>query len=149
MIQKRPTPSALRIVLAGALVGLVLPTLGACGSKQSEAPPPDTAQNPKHDQTSGDRIKRAEQFIQAKAFDAARNELNQAVAEDPHNAKALFYLGVASEALGDAEGAKSNYRKALGENPKLVDAAQNLSALLLDGGDPKSALTVAEAGLAA
>src|SRR5690606_23136875 len=77
----------------------------------------------------------------------ARQILAEAHAADPSDPQAAFYYGVALEGVGDASGAVEAYRKALQLDPKLTEASQNLSAVLLDQQDAKGALEVVDAGL--
>src|SRR5262249_2207761 len=51
------------------------------------------------------------------------------------------------QGLNDAAGAKSAYQDALKLDPKLVEAAVNLSALLLDAKDADGALAACDTGL--
>lgn len=75
--------------------------------------------------------------------------LTEAHQEDPKDPQAAFYLGVATELSGDLAGAVSLYKKALELDPKLLEARVNLSALQLDGEDPKGALETVDVGLKA
>jgi Flp pilus assembly protein TadD len=85
--------------------------------------------------------------IQAEDFAAAKTILLEATADAPKDAQAAFYLGVAHDGLGELEAAQTQYRKALSLDPKLVEAARNLSTLLLDAKDGTGALEVIDAGI--
>ena len=63
-------------------------------------------------------------------------------------ADVYIYLGVALANTNDVEGAKAKYKKALDLDPKLVEAAVNLSAILVDSGDGAGALEAVKKGLA-
>lgn len=93
------------------------------------------------------RLETAIKLIQTKTYGEAKKLLEKVLAEDPNNSQAHFYLAVAAERLDDKEGATEQYRKALELDPKLVEAAENLSAMLLDNKDFEGALLAANVGL--
>jgi Flp pilus assembly protein TadD len=68
------------------------------------------------------------------AGDAARagKASAAALARSPKSPKAHYYAGVAAELAGQREPAEKHYRDSLALAPGLVDAAINLSAILLD-----------------
>jgi Tfp pilus assembly protein PilF len=86
--------------------------------------------------------------ISAGEFDKARGVFEKIAAEQPSNAKAHFYLGVARQNLEQREAAIESYEKALSLDPKLTEAAVNLTAALLDAGDAARAEPVIERALA-
>jgi Tfp pilus assembly protein PilF len=92
-------------------------------------------------------VEKAMSALQNQDFASAKTILEQARKDDPKDAQAAFYLGVADEGLGDQAGAKEAYRAAIGLDPKLPDPAVNLSQLLLDGKDPAGALGVVDTAL--
>jgi Flp pilus assembly protein TadD len=96
---------------------------------------------------SSAKVKDGIAAIQAGDFAKAKEILSAAEAEAPKDAQAAFYLGVALEKTGDTDGAVTKYNKALELDPKLTEAAVNLSALLLDRNRAKEAVTVVEAAL--
>jgi tetratricopeptide (TPR) repeat protein len=137
-----------------ALLGALL--LAACGGSAPppEAPPPPldepSTPAPASDQTAKASSKKVEQAIdaiKAQDFAKAKSLLTEARAEAPKDPQAAFYLGVALEGLSDGPGATAAYKDALGLDPKLVEAAVNLSALLLDAKDAAGALATADLGL--
>jgi tetratricopeptide (TPR) repeat protein len=134
--------------------------LGACGN----TPPPTTPDNPpplddapaakkpKPDAVvapSNELVKQGMDAIQKQDFAGAKQVLTDAVAKDPKDPQAAFYLGVAMEGLGDSPGAMTQYKKALELDPKLVEAAVNLSGDQYDKKDAAGALATAEQGLKA
>jgi tetratricopeptide (TPR) repeat protein len=133
--------------------------LGACGSP----PPPATADNPppldgpapkkpKEDAVvapSNELVKQGMDAIQKQDFEGAKKVLASAVAKDPKDPQAVFYLGVAMDGLNDTPGAMTQYKKALQLDPKLVEAAVNLSGAQYEQKDAAGALTTAEQGLKA
>ena len=86
--------------------------------------------------------------ISAGDFETARGVFEKIVAEQPGNAKAHFYLGVAEQNLGQADNAIASYEKALALDPKLLEASVNLTAALLDAGDAARAAPIIERALA-
>lgn len=137
------------------LAALLALGLSSCGGSASqpkdqhdEAPPLDedegggAAAAP-----SSPKVKEGMDAIQAGDFARAKTALEAAVRDNPKDAQAAFYLGVALEGTGDAKSAVEQYRKALAIDPKLVEASANLSGALLDLGDSQGALEAAAHGL--
>lgn len=85
--------------------------------------------------------------IGAGDFESARKHFAEVVANQPGNAQAQFYLGVAQQNLGRGAEAISSYQKALDLDPKLTEASINLTAALLDMGEAARALPVIERAL--
>jgi tetratricopeptide (TPR) repeat protein len=137
--------------------------LAACGGAPAPAtpdnPPPlddgpgdAHAKQPKSDAVvapSNELVKQGMDAIQKQDFAGAKQVLTDAVAKDPKDPQAAFYLGVALDGLGDQAGAMAAYKKALGLDPKLVEAAVNLSGAQYDQKDAAGALATAEQGLKA
>jgi tetratricopeptide (TPR) repeat protein len=87
--------------------------------------------------------------IESKRFPDAKSLLGKAIAKNPKDAQAHYYLGVAESAEGgDVKLAIESYEKAIELDPKLVDAYVNLSALKLEAKDAGGALAISEKGLA-
>jgi tetratricopeptide (TPR) repeat protein len=86
--------------------------------------------------------------IRAEKFELARGLFEKAVQEQPSNAQAVFYLGVAQQNLGQLPEARASYEKAVELAPKLAEAWVNLTAIVLDSGDAAGALPLIEKGLA-
>jgi len=86
--------------------------------------------------------------ISAGDFEKARGIFEKVVAEQPSNARAHFYLGVAEQNLGQGDPAIASYEKALSLDPKLTEASVNLTAALLDAGDAARAAPVIDRALA-
>jgi Tfp pilus assembly protein PilF len=135
------------------LAGLLLFT--ACAGSP---PPPAADPSPEADSTpnsgtgssapaSNASVEKAMGALQNQDFAGAKSILEQARKDDPKDAQAAFYLGVADEGLGDKSGAKEAYRAASSLDPKLPDPAVNLSQLLLDEKDAAGALAVVDAAL--
>jgi Tfp pilus assembly protein PilF len=115
-----------------------------------EDPGPGTKSgSPASAPASNASVERAMDAIQKQDFAGAKSMLEQARKDDPKDAQAAFYLGVANEGLGDKAGAKEAYRAAASLDPKLPDPAVNLSQLLLDDNDAAGALAVIDSALKA
>src|SRR5262245_41044566 len=82
--------------------------------------------------------------IRDQKFEVARGHFEKAVAAEPRNAQAHFYLGVAQQNLEQLPAAQASYQKAAELQPKLADAWVNWTATLLDAGDAQAALPVIE-----
>jgi Tfp pilus assembly protein PilF len=130
---------------------------GACGA--ATPPPADPSLEepspaagsaaPTSAPASNASVEKAMSAIQNQDFAGAKTILEQARKDDPKDAQAAFYLGVADEGLADKAGAKVAYRAAIELDPKLPDPAVNLSQLLLDENDAQGALTVVDTALKA
>ncbi len=133
--------------------------LAACGSSPQpvtpDNPPPLDDASPKKPKAdavaapSNELVKQGMDAIQKQDFAAAKQVLGDAVAKDPKDPQAVFYLGVAMDGLGDMPGAVTQYKKALQLDPKLVEAAVNLSGAQYEQKDAAGALVTAEQGLKA
>jgi tetratricopeptide (TPR) repeat protein len=141
-------PKPLVVFVSAAALGL-----GACSGASPGPKHPDddpSLVEPRPDEAaaaSSAKVQAGIDAIQAGDFDKARQVLAEAHAENPKDAQAPFYLGVALEQSKDLPGAIEHYKKALALDPKLIEASQNLSAILLESGDAAGALRVAEGGL--
>lgn len=121
----------------------------------SSPPPPESpASDPSELLGSDDEGEGGEGFkagvdaIGANEFDKARGIFEKIASEQPSNAKAHFYLGVAQQNLEQRDAAIASYEKALSLDPKLTEAAVNLTAALLDAGEPGRAAPIIDRALA-
>jgi tetratricopeptide (TPR) repeat protein len=114
------------------------PTLEPAGAAEAEPSAP----------ASSPGVKKGMDLIAAQKFAEAESVLGSARTEAPQDPQAAYYHGVALEGLGRGEDAKSAYEAALKLDPKLLEASQNLSALLVEMDQPSDALAVADGGLA-
>jgi tetratricopeptide (TPR) repeat protein len=97
---------------------------------------------------SSPEVSDAMKAIEAKRFADAKELLTKAIAKNPKDAQAHYYLGLAiSSEGGELTRAIQSYEKAIELDPKLVDAYVNLSALKLEAKDNEGALKVSEKGL--
>lgn len=126
----------------------------ALGCSSSSPPPPRAPEEPppslEDDEPSGSSqgLKAGTDAIAAGDFEKARGIFEKVAGEQPSNAKAHFYLGVAQQSLGQSDAAVQSYERALELDPKLTEATVNLTAALLDAGDAARAEPVIERGLA-
>lgn len=121
-------------------VGVVAVLILACSGGTEPAASPDPAPEPIDSPPASDEpaasasspeLKQAVNAIQAGDFQKAQQLLSDLEKKEPKNAEVAFYAGVAEEGLGSADKAEAQYRRALQLDAKLVDAAANLSALLI------------------
>jgi Flp pilus assembly protein TadD len=133
----------LRLVAAGALSAALI---FGCGGGDSQAEDPSSvrldADPPLSDDgaqrgAAGTDLQRGKAYLEEGKLPEAKDHLEKARAKDPKSVEAAFYLGLAKEKLGDKAGAEQSYKDALKLDPKLAEAAGNLTALYLE--DPARA----------
>lgn len=130
------------------LVVHLLLALGCSSPPQPAAPeePPPSLED--DDSTTGSsELAAGTDAISAGDFEKARGIFEKVSREQPSNARAHFYLGVAQQNLGQGEAAVQSYERALELDPKLMEATVNLTAALLDAGDAARAEPLIERGL--
>jgi tetratricopeptide (TPR) repeat protein len=155
-IQHRDSKAAWALTVAPRLVAvsalLILP-LACGGGSQPAQSADDTALLEEEPQQaaaapSSNAVQQGIDALQAQDFAKAKQILADAHAKDPKDPQAAFYYGVALEGTGEPDAAVDAYKQALTLDPKLAEASQNLSAVLLDKGDLKGALEAIDGGLA-
>lgn len=131
------------------VLGLVLPLTVSCGgsTQQAKEPEPAPLEDPAPAKEQSPQLKAAIDDIQAGKFALAEEKLSALRKSDGGNAEVAFYSGVTAEGLGKADVAEGYYRQAIERDAKLVDAAANLSALLIDAENYQGALQVIEKAL--
>jgi tetratricopeptide (TPR) repeat protein len=133
---------------------LVVAALAACSSTPPaqppddpppiDAPPPDAVAP-----ASSAEVDQAIGHIKAGRFADAVPLLEKALATNPRDAQAHYYLAVSLEETGKKGDAERHYKDALAADPGLVEASQNLAAIYLDEPPrPKDAIQVLKAALA-
>lgn len=145
-----------RAMRGGTVAGLVVVALvHACGGAQpaSQRPDPDSAlgqeeEDTRHVPEASSSVREGESKLAAGDVAAARVLFEQAIADNPADARAHLDLGLALEALGDAAGAEQAYRRATQADPQLAEAHNNLGALLREQGELPAAITAFQAALA-
>ncbi|MGO9125720.1 MAG: tetratricopeptide repeat protein [Terriglobales bacterium] len=80
-------------------------------------------------------VNRGEMQIQNGSLNDASATLQAALENDPQNALAHYYFGVALEKSGNSGRAETEWREALRRRPNLVDAQKNLAGMALRKGD--------------
>lgn len=117
---------------------------GAAGSQRPSASAADArlqAQADQADQAEGSGpeasplVKQGEAKLGQNDAAAAKLLFEQALAQNPDDARAALDLGIASELLDDAGGAEVAYRQALRAQPDFTQAQTNLGALLREKGE--------------
>jgi tetratricopeptide (TPR) repeat protein len=121
------------------------PSMAASPPSKGDQPAP-ASESPKGEKSP--EVDRAIASIKANDFKSAKGALEQALAKNPKNGTASYYLGVALENLGDKPGAEQKYKDAMSNAPDLVEAAINLGALYLDQSKWDDAVAVTQKGLA-
>jgi tetratricopeptide (TPR) repeat protein len=136
-----------------AALGLLIAT--ACASNPppaAEEPPPPLDDSGSDGggqvaKASSSAVQDGINAIHSQDFEKAKQILSEAHGANPSDPQAAFYLGVALENTDDLDGAVTSYKKALENDPKLMEASINLSAILLEREDYAGALEVVDAAL--
>jgi protein O-GlcNAc transferase len=89
-------------------------------------------------------VKQGEAKLGQNDVPGAKQLFEQALSQNPGDARAALDLGIASEMLGDAAGAESAYRQALKAKPDLTQAQNNLGVLLREKGELSEAIALLE-----
>lgn len=142
-------------MMLGALLLASGTTLGACGgpppAEEPDPPPLDEGNGGNDGEQAGatsPKVKEAAEAIEAGDLAKAKPLLEEALKENADDAQANYYMGVVLEGEEQFDGAAEHYGKALKADPKLLEAAVNLSAILLDiQKDAKGALGVVDGAL--
>ncbi|NRA36302.1 MAG: tetratricopeptide repeat protein [Polyangiaceae bacterium] len=138
-------------VCRAIVVFVAVALLGGCGgaqtSTQAPSDPPPTLDADDTAAPSSSAVAKAMEAIKNEDFAAAQQALAAIATGPTDDAQAHYYLGVALEGLGKGSEAEAQYAYALAADPKLTEAALNLSAVLLDASKAKEALEVIDAAL--
>jgi Tfp pilus assembly protein PilF len=133
----------------------VLLFLGACAStaKPARSAPSDvaieeTGAAPREKPKASPTVQAAEALLAKGDAAGARAKFEQALEENPSDARAALGLGLAWEALGNAGQAESAYRRALSLDDSLAEAHNNLALVLRDQGKDQEAIAQLERALA-
>jgi len=94
-------------------------------------------------------VRDGEAKLSAGDVEAARALFEQAIAENPDDARAQLDLGLTLEALGDATGAERAYRRATEIDATLAEAHNNLGVLLREKDDLPGAIAAFNAAIGA
>lgn len=145
------TTSTFRGLLVNGLAALSSTLSAACSPAPPATPHDDPPPIEGHDgaaEPSSAEVGKAVELIKAEKYADAIPVLEKAVAANPKDGQAHFYLAVSLEGTGKKGDAETHYKAALQADPSLVDASQNLAALYLDEPPrPKDAINVLEGAL--
>lgn len=121
----------------------------ACGGSQKQPEEPPLLEQPSGDVAAPTtkKVQEGLELIRAQRFADAEKVLAEATREAPKDPQAAFYYGVALEGVEKWDEAEASYDRALTLEPKLTEASQNLSALLLESDKIDKAISVVDAGL--
>ena len=93
-------------------------------------------------------VLRGERLLVEGRVDEARRIFEQAIADDPDDARAWLDLGLAYEAREDMESARAAYRRATEIDPRFAEAFNNLGVLLREAGQLADATGALERAVA-
>lgn len=75
----------------------------------------------------------ADIYLKMKRMDKYQEVITQVLEKDPNNPELYYNLGVGADQLGNKEGARKYYEKAIELNPKYAAAYNNIGAIILSG----------------
>ncbi len=141
---KRQVYTGVRHGVAGVLASALV-ACGGASSKPSRQPADalpgvvQPASSGSNDSTSGsgvastsDDVTKGVGAIKAGDWTRARASFESAIVKNPKHAEAHYYLGLVMEKTGDKAAAQQSYHVALSLQPDLQEAAENLTALLIE-----------------
>ena len=150
------------IVRAG--LGFALAALTACGGAPAQPPdspnpslatPAPTTPAPTPTGTDGpaaastsDDVTKGTAAVKAGDWNGARTAFESAIKKNPKQADAYYYLGLVMDKTGDRAAAEKNYKTALDLQPELQEAAENLTAIYVEGQKYDEAIAIARKALA-
>jgi tetratricopeptide (TPR) repeat protein len=151
-----------RVCMVSASFGVALAALTACGGTPAQpadspnpslaapstsAPETGGAGGPAATSTSDD-VTKGTAAVKAGDWSGARAAFEAAIAKNPKQADAYYYLGLVMDKTGDRAAAEKNYKAALDLQPDLQEAAENLTAIYVEGQKFDEAVAVAKRALA-
>jgi Tfp pilus assembly protein PilF len=140
VVSKRTSWSTLSILLA-----LASPACKSAPSSSTVASAEDVPESQAPQRTTplaSPTVKAGEALLAKGDAEGARGKFQQALSENPEDARAALGLGLALETLNDLPGAEKAYRQAIQSDPNLAEAHNNLGLVLRD--QDKSAEAIAE-----
>jgi Flp pilus assembly protein TadD len=124
---------------------VALSTALACGPRSSSKAPSQTApENLVSKPPATSDVLRGERLLVNGRVTEAQSVFEQAIADDPEDARAWLDLGLTQEAKGDLASAERAYRRATDIDPRFAEAMNNLGVLLREGGNLQEAISVLE-----
>lgn len=118
-------------------LGPTTPPLTTTGAKPETAAP-----------STSDDVTRGTAAVKAGDWNGARSAFEAAIQKNPKQADAYFYLGLVMDKTGDKAAAEKNYKQALELQPDLQEAAENLTAIYVEGQKFDEAIGIAKKALA-
>src|SRR5205807_740345 len=94
--------------------------------------------------TNSDDVKKGLAAMKSGDYNAARAAFEAAIAKNPKQADAHFYLAEMMEKTGDKAAAEAGYKRALEAQPDFPDAALNLMAVYIEGKKYDDAIVLAK-----
>ncbi len=134
--------TARNALLAGAFLSLA----AGCGSTQTSAP--TTANVELSRPGASPEVMRGERLLAEGKIEDAKRVFEQAVVDEPRDARAWLDLGLAREAAGDAAGGEAAYRRATELDPGFAEAFNNLGVILRERGRLGDAIPLLERAVA-
>jgi len=98
--------------------------------------------------STSDDVTKGTAAIKAGDWTGARAAFEAALKKSPKQADAHYYLGLVMDKTGDRAAAEKSYKTALDLQPELQEAAENLTALYVEGQKFDEAIGVARKALA-
>ncbi|CAN5925485.1 hypothetical protein BH11MYX4_BH11MYX4_23300 [soil metagenome] len=123
------------------------PSLAAPPPASTEAPGKPGTDGPAAASTSDD-VTRGTAAVKAGDWNAARAAFEAAIKKNPKQADAHYYLGLVMDTTGDKVAAEKSYKAALELQPDLQEAAENLTAIYVEGQKFDEAIAIAKKALA-
>lgn len=117
--------------------------LAGCASSQKDRPPTIRTEEVSRPPATPTVLQGERLLSEGKPREALRT-FQQAVADDPKDARAWLDLGLASEEVGDASAAEQAYRRAVDIDPGFPDPLNNLGVLLREAGKLDQAIDMLE-----
>jgi len=98
--------------------------------------------------STSDDVTRGTAAVKAGDWNGARASFEAAIKKNPKQADAHYYLGLVMDKTGDKAAAEKSYRQALDLQPDLQEAAENLTAIYVEGQKFDDAIAIAKKALA-
>ncbi len=98
--------------------------------------------------STSDDVTRGTAAVKAGDWNGARAAFEAAIKKNPKQADAYYYLGLVMDRTGDKAAAEKNYKQALDLQPDLQEAAENLTAIYVEGQKFDEAIVIAKKALA-
>jgi len=123
------------------------PSLAPSGTTATATATPGGADGPVAASSSED-VTKGTAAIKAGDWTGARAAFEAAIKKNPKQADAHYYLGLVMDKVGDKPAAEKSYKTALDLQPDLQEAAENLTAIYVEGQKFDEAIVIAKRALA-